>query len=109
MQHASAQPPKRFLTQEIVKVEVYGSSAKLTCRMANMSTSGAYFELLSGGAPAGSNDLVCISIHLRAINKIHTVNAEVVWSRGVGFGVQFLNKDLFNDKISKLLQSRNAS
>lgn len=106
MQASSTLPSKRYLTQEIVKVEIYGKTTKLTCRMANMSISGAYFELLSGGAGLVSNELVCIYIHLRAINKLHTVNAEVVWSKGIGFGVQFLTKDVFNQKISKFLKSR---
>ena len=45
-------------------------------------------------------DLVRITILLRQINKTHIVDAEIVWSRGLGLGISFLKKTDLVEKLS---------
>ncbi len=90
---------KRFLTNESAQLEVYGRSGKVFCRMGNLSSSGAYFEVVNSTYTLKSTDLIRIKVHLRQINKTHTLHAEIIWSRGMGIGVRFLK---FEDLITKL-------
>ena len=103
MQNTSAQPARRFLTQELAQIEVFGKSGKVLTKMTNVSVTGAFFEIINASYMPRKNDLVRITVNLRAVNKTHVIDAQVVWNKGLGLGVQFLNRDEINSKISRML------
>jgi hypothetical protein len=93
---------KRHLTREPARIEVYGKKEVLYCSMNNLSSTGAFFEILNPTFTPRAGYLVRVTIKLKQINKTHFVNGEVVWFKGLGMGVSFIKqKDLF-DKLSKL-------
>lgn len=107
MPNTTVQPARRFLTQELASIEIYGKEGKVLTKMANISVTGAFFEIIHGSITPKKDDLVRITISLRAVNKTHIVDAQIIWARGMGLGVQFLTRDEFNGKISKLLSKSN--
>lgn len=98
-QQQPATPMKRFTTKELAQLEVYGRMGKVFCRMSNLSKSGAFFEIINSNFNPKVGDLVRITVLLRQINKTHIIDAEVVWSRGLGLGLCFIKK---NDLVGKL-------
>ena len=106
MQKTSPQVAQRFMTQELASIEVYGKEGKIVARMANVSITGAFFEVISSSFMPKKDDLVRISISLRAVNKTHLIDASVVWSKGLGLGVQFLTRDDLNVKIAQILKAK---
>lgn len=86
---------KRFLTQEPAKIEVYGRRGVIYARMSNLSATGAFFEIMSSAYTPRMGDLVCVTVDLKEVNKIHVLNGEVVWAKNIGLGVAFIKqKDL---------------
>jgi len=94
---------KRFLTQELVQMEIFGHIGKIFCKMENLSVSGAFFQIINSKAFPKNGDLVRITINLRSIKKIHAIDAEIIWCKGMGLGLQFMTKDQFRNKLSKKL------
>lgn len=87
---------KRHPTNETAIVEIYGRSGKLYCRMNNLSTTGAFFEVTNAYHTPKKGDLVRVTISLKQIGKTHTVHGQIMWCRGLGMGVAFIkNKDLY--------------
>ena len=99
-------PARRFQTQEMAQIEVFGKDGKLLTKMGNVSYTGAFFEIISSNFLPHLNDIIRITVNLRSVNKTHIIDAEVIWSKGLGLGVQFLNRDELNDKISKQMTRR---
>lgn len=93
-------PAKRFPTKEPAQIEVYGRFGKIYCKMGNLSTGGAFFEIVSSNFMPRQGDLVRITIHLKQLNRIHSVDAEVIWCKGLGMGIMFLKKDTLFEKLS---------
>jgi hypothetical protein len=92
---------KRYLTKESARFEFYGKKEVLFCRMNNLSSTGAFFELLNPVFIPRVGDLVRVTVNLKKLNKTHVVNGEVVWLKGLGLGLSFIKqKDLF-DKLSR--------
>lgn len=92
---------KRHITNEPAIVEVYGRTGKIFCRMNNLSTSGAFFEITNSYHTPRQGDVVRVTINLKQLNKTHTVHGQIIWCRGLGLGVAFIkNKDLYK-KIAK--------
>jgi PilZ domain len=91
---------KRFLTQELAQIEVFGRIGKIFCKMGNLSTSGAFFEVISSNYMPKQKDLVRLTIQLRTIKKTHVIDAEVVWCKGLGIGLQFITSEQFRKKLS---------
>ncbi len=106
MQSSSAQPARRFLTQELAQIEIFGKAGQILTKMANVSTTGAFFEIINASITPKKDDLVRITINLRAVKRTHIIDAQIVWCKGMGLGVEFLNRDEMNQKISQML-SRN--
>ncbi|MEQ1721671.1 MAG: PilZ domain-containing protein [Pseudobdellovibrio sp.] len=104
MNEKAAQPElgsKRYFTKEPARIDVYGKKEVLFCRMNNLSSTGAFFELLNPTYIPRIGDLVRMTINLKQVNKTHVVNGEVVWFKGSGLGVSFIKqKELFT-KLSK--------
>ncbi len=99
-------PSPRYYTKEMAQVEVYGRMGKIFCKMSNLSQSGAFLEIINSNHMPRSGDLVRITVLLRQINKTHVVDAEIIWSRGLGLGLNFLKK---TDLIEKLSGRVNAA
>lgn len=91
---------KRYLTKESAQIEVYGRRGKIFCRLGNLSSSGAFLEVVSSRVMPRQGDLVRITIQLRQLNKIHVLDAEVVWCKGTGIGMYFIKRDEVAAKLS---------
>lgn len=98
---------KRFLTQELAQIEVFGRIGKIFCKMANLSVSGAFFEVINSNSMPKNGDLVRLTVNLRSIKKIHTIDAQIIWCKGLGIGLQFMTKDQFRKKLSEKTTSAN--
>lgn len=106
MQNTASLPARRFSTQEMAQIEVFGKDGKILTKMGNVSYTGAFFEVISSNFMPQNKDIVRITVNLRSVNKTHVIDAEVVWSKGLGLGVQFLNRDQLNTKISEQMTRR---
>lgn len=94
------QPLKRFFTKELAQIEVYGRMGKIFCKMANVSQSGAFFEIINSNYMPRQGDLVRVTILLRQINKTHVIDGEIIWCKGLGIGLTFLKKDILIEKLT---------
>ena len=92
---------KRFLTQELAQIEVFGRIGKIFCKMGNLSVSGAFFEVISSNYMPKDGDLVRLIVNLRSIKKVHNIDAEVIWCKGLGIGLRFISTEEFRKKISE--------
>ena len=92
---------KRFQTREPARVEIVGKKAVLFCRMNNLSKTGAFFEIMNSHFTPRRGEIVRVTVNLKQIKKTHVINGEVVWAKGLGFGVVFTkhNEPIF--KLSK--------
>ena len=105
MSHAileSVLSPKRFITKENAQIEVYGQMGKIFCRLANLSQTGAFLEIINAKLMPKAGDLVRITVLLRQVNKTHVLDAEVVWCKGLGLGLQFIKKEQLYEKLATL-------
>lgn len=84
---------ERYPTQEIADIEIYGDTTKLRAVMKNLSSTGAGLEILTSSISFQKGDLLNITVELSSLEKIHNVDAEVVWTSGQGLGVCFMKKD----------------
>ncbi len=92
--------PKRFPTKENAQIQVYGQSALIQCRMANLSTTGALLKITNMKALPKQGDIIRLTVALRQVNKTHVVDAEVVWIKGAGVGVSFIKRDQIYEKLA---------
>lgn len=93
--------PKRFSTLEFATIEIYGRMGKLQGTMKNLSKSGCFVELTKGAYVPKEGDLIHLTFALTSINKIRSVSGQVIWNRGVGFGIMFIRKMDVSKKILK--------
>ncbi|MBC7420439.1 MAG: PilZ domain-containing protein [Bdellovibrio sp.] len=91
---------KRFSTKELAQIEVYGRMGKVFCKMANLSQSGAFFEIINSNYMPRSGDLVRVTVLLRQINKTHILDAEIIWCKGLSLGINFLKKSELMQKLA---------
>ncbi|HRO66243.1 MAG TPA: PilZ domain-containing protein [Pseudobdellovibrionaceae bacterium] len=82
----------RYTTSEVAHIEIYGRLGQLVSRMKNLSMTGALLELKAGTQVPKKGDLIRATIHLHSIGKTRILDAEVIWTNGLGFGVSFLKK-----------------
>jgi hypothetical protein len=92
---------KRFLTQELVQVEVFGRIGKIFCKMGNLSVTGVFCEIISANYMPKAGDLVRVTVNLRSLKKTRSMDAEVVWCKGLGTGLQFLTSEKFRQKLTQ--------
>lgn len=90
---------RRYQTFENAHVEVYGRMGTLVAKMKNLSATGAFLELTSGEYIPHNGDFLHVTVNLNSVGRSHTFDAEVVWNRGLGFGVQFVKKEQLLDKM----------
>lgn len=96
---------KRYQTKEVAQVEVYGHIGILTANLKNISQTGAFLEVRQGGYVPQKGDLLNMTVILEALQRTHNVAAEVVWSRGLGLGICFINKD---EVLERMMAKGNA-
>lgn len=89
----------RFLTKEIAQVEIYGRLCELQVKLKNVSTTGAFIEISRGKLIPQPGDLLRMTIPLNSINKKRILNAEVIWSKGLGLGIRFINQKAVVEKM----------
>ncbi len=92
---------KRFPTQEPARIEVYGRKGSLFCRMSNLSSTGAFFEIVNSPTMPRVGDLIQVTISLKQLGKSHVLNGEVIWSKGSGLGMSFIKQKELLQKLSK--------
>lgn len=83
---------KRFPTREPARIEVIGRKAVLFCRMNNLSTTGAFFEILNSNYTPRTGDMVRVTVNLKQVNKTHSLHGEVIWAKGLGMGIVFVKQ-----------------
>ncbi|KHD89190.1 MAG: hypothetical protein OM95_05075 [Bdellovibrio sp. ArHS] len=84
---------QRFATKETAKIEVYGHIGTLVAHLKNLSQTGAFLEVSQGDYVPQKGDLLNMTVQLDSVRRTHNVAAEVIWSKGLGLGICFINKD----------------
>ena len=69
---------KRYATQELARIEVYGHNSFMTARMKNLSSTGAFFEISQASFLPKAGDLINVTVRLNTLAKERHVSAEVV-------------------------------
>lgn len=101
---------KRFQTNEKAKVEQYGRGDHASAQVLNISQGGAFLEWIDDGLNLKAGDLIRLTITLRKLGKIRSVNAVVKWiktdkgdNRINGVGVGFIKPDqVLNHLMSRM-------
>ncbi len=93
--------PKRYPTKENAQIQVYGRSGTVHCRMANLSATGALLEINNVKNMPKQGDIIRITIALRQLNKSHTLDAEIVWCKGSGMGINFIKREQIYEKLAQ--------
>lgn len=88
------------MTRERAYLEIFGRMGTLTAEMKNLSLTGAFLELIQGDYIPQKGDLIRITIPLESLGRSHSVNAEVIWGKSLGFGICFLNRE---ETMTKML------
>ncbi len=92
---------KRFYTREPARIEIIGKKTVLFCRMNNLSTTGAFFEILNSNYTPRAGEVVRVLVNLKQVNKSHVMSGEIVWSKGLGLGVRFIKQVSPYSKMSR--------
>ena len=108
-QNNQTQVAKRFVTKELAHIEVYGKAGKVLTKMGNLSATGAFFEILSPNYNLKMGDLARVTVNLRSLNRVHVVDCEVVWAKGLSVGVQFLKREELQDKLTNVMFSNQSN
>lgn len=103
------QVARRFVTQELAHIEIYGKNGRIMTKMSNLSTTGAFFEVISPNFTVRKGDIARVTINLKSLNRTHQVDCEVVWSKGLGVGVSFLKRDELQEKLTNILFSNESN
>lgn len=93
---------RRFTTNEVATIEVFGRMETMHATMKNLSKSGCFLELTKGEYVPQEGDCIRIVLPLKSINKTKNLFGQVIWKKGLGFGLSFIKKD----DISKKMLSR---
>ncbi|MGZ3781193.1 MAG: PilZ domain-containing protein [Pseudobdellovibrionaceae bacterium] len=85
---------KRYNTNEIAQIEVYGHVGTMFASLKNISQTGAFLEVQEGSTYVPQKgDLLNMTVTLNSLQRTHNVAAEVIWCNGVGVGICFINKE----------------
>nr|AIA16684.1 PilZ domain protein [uncultured bacterium] len=98
-ENLSVSRAQRYPTKENAHLEIYGRGGKIYCRLINLSTSGAYLEIVSSNHSPRKGDILRMTVSLKQINKSHILDAEVVWAKGLGVGVRFIKSEEVIEKL----------
>lgn len=90
---------QRYNTKEKASVEVYGRSGNIIASIRDVSVTGACLEWTQEQVELEEGDLVRLTIVLKAVNRKHNLNAEVIWRQGKKTGVNFIKSDEVVDRM----------
>lgn len=90
---------QRYQTKEKAAVEVYGRNGSLIASLKNLSESGACIEWTQEEFSLAKGDLVLMTVFLKALNRKHKVNAEVIWRDGKKSGLTFIHPTQVLEKM----------
>ena len=96
---------KRHATKEKANIEVYGHRGILSASLRNLSGTGAFLEVAEGDYIPQKGDLVNVTVTLDRINRTHNVDAQVIWSKGMGMDICFISKD---EVLERMMAKTNA-
>lgn len=96
---------ERHQTQERAYLEIFGRMGTLIAELKNLSTTGAFLEIIQGDYIPQKGDLIRVTVPLETLGRTHSVNAEVVWGKSLGVGVSFLNRQ---ETMTKMLTRNRA-
>ena len=92
---------KRYPTRETARLQILGRNEVLIVRMSNLSSTGAFFEMLGSSVSLKVGQLVSVTVNLREVNKTHVIGAEVIWTKGHGIGVLFVKQRELLQRLHK--------
>lgn len=90
---------QRYETKEKASLEIYGKGGQLVAELRNLSVTGACIEWSQEDFDLSKGDLVRMTVVLKAMNRKHNINAEVVWVEGKRSGVNFIKYDEILDRM----------
>ena len=90
---------ERYRTKERAEVEIFGRGGEVTAKIKDLSQTGACLQWEEEPSPMQIGDLLRLRVFLRALQREHRLNAEVIWSNGNLSGVQFLTSDQLVQKM----------
>lgn len=96
---------ERYETHEFAQIEVYGRMGRLTAKMRNLSLTGAFFEIVRSDYFPQKGDMLRVTIPLRQVGKTHVIDGEIVWTRAMGFGLQFMKRQEVINRMLHLNKS----
>lgn len=89
----------RYPTKEKASIEIYGRNGNFVADLRNLSVTGALLEWSQSEVSLQKGDLVRMTVVLRALNRRHNLNAEVVWTEGNKTGVNFIKSSEVLEKM----------
>lgn len=89
----------RYTTKEKASLEIYGRSGNIEADLRNLSATGACLEWSQDDVSLEKGDLVRMTVTLKALNREHNVNAEVVWREGNKTGLTFIRSEEVIEKM----------
>lgn len=92
-------PAERYETKEKASLEIYGKGGQLLANLKNVSVTGACLEWTQEDFELSKGDLVRMTVVLKAMNRKHNINAEVVWVEGKRSGLNFIKYDEVLDRM----------
>lgn len=92
-------PAQRYQTKEKASVEVYGRSGNIIAFLKDLSVTGACLEWSQEDVSLEKGDLVRVTVVLKAVNRRHNLNGEVVWRDGKKSGINFIKSDEVLEKM----------
>lgn len=84
---------QRYNTKEKASIEVYGRSGNIIASIRDVSVTGACLEWTQEQVELQQGDIVRLTIILKAVNRKHNLNAEVVWRQGKKTGINFIKTE----------------
>ena len=89
----------RYTTREKASIEIYGRGGNFIVNLANLSVTGACLEWTQEDVNLAEGDLIRMTVVLKALNRRHNLNAEVVWREGKKTGINFIKSEDVLEKI----------
>jgi hypothetical protein len=88
----------RYTTKEKASIEIYGRSGNFIADLRNLSVTGACIEW-AHDVTIEKGDLLRMTVVLKALNRRHNLNAEVVWKEGNKTGINFIKTEEVLEKM----------
>lgn len=96
---------ERHQTSERAYLEIYGRTGTLIAELKNLSSTGAFLEIIQGDYIPRKGDLIRVTVPLESLGRTHSVNAEIIWGKSLGVGICFLNRQ---ETMTKMLTQNRA-